>query len=191
MSKYKNLKTNSSQNFILKGFNSIQIGLYIVLGAYLFKLFLQGFLSDDSLLGMMSIEIIEMIGLGITSLVFILSALAIFFSNRRRLRKTGNKVWNSNSKKHFLKFFLTVVVGIVVLTLFQNLGFTAYLAPFLLTFFALLLLILNSKKKQAYYFIAIIGFVLAILSILIPSYWYSSLLIVGATFFVYGVVVKE
>ena len=34
MASRKNLTTNTAQNFILKGFNSIQIGLYMLMGVY-------------------------------------------------------------------------------------------------------------------------------------------------------------
>ena len=61
MAKSKNLQPNTNVNFILKGVNSIQIGIYFLLFAYFTKSLVDGFLSDSSMLGMMSIEIIESI----------------------------------------------------------------------------------------------------------------------------------
>ena len=62
MGKSKNLQANNSQNFILKGLNSIQVGLYFLLSVYILKSLLEAFLSDESFLAMMSIQIIENIG---------------------------------------------------------------------------------------------------------------------------------
>ena len=54
----KNLTVNTTQNFILKGFNSIQIGLYILLASYVINDSILGFIADSNPLGMLSIEII-------------------------------------------------------------------------------------------------------------------------------------
>ena len=88
MPKNKNLQPNSEVNFILKGVNSIQIGIYFLLFAYLTKQILSGFISDSSMLGMMSIEIVEvmLISLGIFFVIF--SYFALFFSSRRTCRKS-------------------------------------------------------------------------------------------------------
>ena len=61
MASNKNLTTNTAQNFILKGFNSIQIGLYMLLGVYVINAAILGFIADSNPLGMLSIEIIESI----------------------------------------------------------------------------------------------------------------------------------
>ena len=59
MSKKKDLHDNFSLNFVLRSFNSVQIGLYLLLGAYLLKSSLQNFIADENPMGMLSIEIIE------------------------------------------------------------------------------------------------------------------------------------
>ena len=61
MASSKNLTTNTAQNFILRGFNSIQIGLYMLLGVYVINAAILGFIADSNPLGMLSIEIIESI----------------------------------------------------------------------------------------------------------------------------------
>ena len=59
MASNKNLSTNTTQNFKLRGFNSIQIGLYILSGVYVINAAILGFIADSNPLGMLSIEIIE------------------------------------------------------------------------------------------------------------------------------------
>lgn len=191
MGKNKNLKENTSQNFILRGLNSIQVGLYVLLGAYLLKFFLTGFVSGELPIGMMSIEIIEVLGLSVVILVFLFSTLAIFFSGRRHARRSGYKVWNSISKKHFWTYFLLILLGVVVLKTINSFGLISYLAPTFFAYLSLILLVLNKQRKQPYYLISGINFLLAILVFLIPSYWYSALLITGVTFLVYGIIVRK
>jgi len=190
MGKNKNLTTNSDQNFILKGFNSIQIGLYILLGAYLIKSLLQNFIADENPIGMMSIEIIEVLSLSIVILVILFSTLAIFFSSRRQSRRSHHKVWNKKSKTHFWKFITLTIIGLLVLNYMHNSGYIKYLSPGFLLYFGLMLILLNSKKKKPYYLLAVISMILSVLVFLIPTYWYSSLLIVGVGFLVYGIMKK-
>ena len=190
MANKRNLLENNSQNFILKGFSSIQISLYILLGAYLINALLESFLSDVSPLGMMSIQIIESICFLFIILVFILSMLAVFFSSRRTTRKENIKVWNKVSKQHFLNFLMIVLPGIFFLSLIKNLGIN-YLTPFFLLYLGFVLAILNSKKKKNYYLLAAIPILLSVVVYIIPTYWYSSLLIVGGSFFVFGLINRK
>tara|TARA_R110002073_G_scaffold293194_2_gene458772 strand:- start:51975 stop:52550 length:576 start_codon:yes stop_codon:yes gene_type:complete len=191
MGKNRNLKHNSSQNFILKGLNSIQVGLYILLGSYLLKSSLQNFLSDSNPMMMMSIEIIEIICLVIVAFVLLFSSLAIFFSSRRNTRKFGFKVWNEKSKKHFQTFLLLMLPGLFFLMMIKNQGYITYTTPFFLIYLGGAMALFNQKKKKEYYLLAAISVLLSALVFLIPTYWYSALLILGVGFLVYGSVVRK
>ena len=79
MASRKNLTTNTAQNFILKGFNSIQIGLYMLMGVYVINAAILGFIADSNPLGMLSIEIIESICMFMVVLVGFFSMFAVFF----------------------------------------------------------------------------------------------------------------
>ena len=94
----KNLTENTTQNFILKGFNSIQIGLYILLASYVINASILGFVAEENPMGMLSVEIIESICLFMIVLVGFFSMLAVFFSSRRASRKAGEMVWNAASR---------------------------------------------------------------------------------------------
>ena len=139
----------------------------------------------------MSIEIIENAGLLFIVLLILLSGLAVFFSNRRRLRKSGEKIWNKATKKELLTYYVLSILGFVLLFAQKNSSFAIYLSPALLLYFGLILIGLNNQKKKPMYLMAGISIVLAVLSFLIPTYWYSSLLIVGAAFIVYGIMIKK
>lgn len=191
MGKNRNLKHNSSQNFILKGLNSIQVGIYILLGSYLLKSSLQNFLSDSNPMMMMSIEIIEVICIAIVVFVLVFSSLAIFFSSRRNTRKFGFKVWNEKSKRHFQTFLLFMLPGLFLLMMIKSQGYIAYITPFFLIYLGGAMTLFNQKKKKEYYLLVTISVLLGVLVFLIPTYWYSALLILGASFLVYGITVRK
>ena len=50
---------------------------------------------------------------------------------------------------------------------------------------------LNKKRTQAPWLMTVLALALAMLTIFIPMYWYSALLILGIAFVVYGMTVKK
>lgn len=191
MAKNKNLQPNSDINFILKGVNSIQIGIYFLLFAYLIKNLLEGFLSDSSLLAMMSIEIIEfqITGLGFVFVIF--SYFALFFSSRRTCRKNNQKFWSKPTKATFwITFVLTIVVAFA-LSYFNSTGFSIQLVSIFFLLYGIYLIFFNFRKKKQLRLFGIICLALAVLTFLIPTYWYNALLIIGVSHIVYGLIVKR
>ena len=190
MASRKNLTTNTAQNFILKGFNSIQIGLYILLASYVINDSILGFVAEENPMGMLSVEIIETICLFMVVLVGFFSMLAVFFSSRRASRKAGDMVWNAASKKQFLSYFVSFIVGVFLLVFAKNSAIN-YATPFFLLYLGLVLSVLNTQRKKEYYLLVAVAILLAIVVYIIPTYWYSSLLIVGGSFFVYGIAIRK
>ena len=186
MASSKNLTTNTAQNFILKGFNSIQIGLYMLLGVYVINAAILGFIADSNPLGMLSIEIIESICMFMVVLVSFFSMFAVFFSSRRAARKAGVAVWNAASKKQFGLYALAVILGMFLLSLAKNTAVN-YATPFFLGYVGLLMALFNAQRKKAYDLLVALCLVLAVVVVVIPTYWYSSVLILGGSFFVYGI----
>lgn len=186
MARAKNLLKNTTQNFILKGFNSIQIGLYIILGAYAIEATILGFIGEENPLGMLSIEIIESICMFLILLVVFFSMFAVFFSSRRAARKSGMAVWNTASKKQVGLYVFAMVLGLFLLSLAKNMAVN-YATPFFLGYLGLFMALVNSERKKIYDLLVVVSFLLAVVVFVIPTYWYSSLLILGASFFVYGI----
>lgn len=191
MSKNKNLHDNFSLNFVLRSFNSIQIGGYILLAAFLLKSSLLGFIADENPMGMLSIEIIEILQIGIVVLVALFSSLALFFSARRQARKFQFKLWNKKTKRYFWYYFLGLFIGIVVLNFITNSGNINFLIPVFLVYYGALLVVLNPKRKKVLYLISAICLLLSFIVFIIPTYWYSSLLILGTSHVVYGLVNRQ
>lgn len=174
-------------NFLLKGFNSIQIGIYFLISAYLIKSMIVGFLVDDTAMMLMSVQLIEFFIIGVLCVLFLFSSLALFYSNRRSSRKQKVKIWNPGSKKRCWIYLTHFIIGLSILILFYSNGLYNYIVPAGLVIYTILLITLSNSDK-AFYLLAFIGLLLAITSFVIPSYWYSSILLLGVAHFVYGVI---
>lgn len=179
-----------SSNFALKGFTSIQIGLYFLLASYLIKIILEGFLIDDNPMGMLSAEILEYMITSICIILFIFSSLALFFSAKRRAKKQEIPLWNSNSKSVFWKYLASFLVLFIALIFLMNQGFIDVITPIFLIFYGFILLLINPKSNQNIRIIAGICLLLAVICFLIPNYWFASMSILGIAHITYGISIK-
>jgi L-asparagine transporter-like permease len=191
MSKNKNSYDNLSLNFVLRSFNSVQVGLYFLLAAFLIKSSLENFIADNNPMGMMSIEIIEILILFVVIFMILFSSFALLFSGRRQAKKYQYKLWNGTTKKYFLSYLILSVLGIVLLKMIVSSGNTEFLAPIFLVYYGIFLAIMNSKKKKILYLISGLSGILAFLVFIIPTYWYSALLILGTGHIIYGLVNRK
>jgi len=107
MRKNTYLHDNNDVNLILKGFTSVLIGIYMIIGVYLIQTILTGFLIDDNPLGMLSAEIIELFCIGILFLVFLGTSVALIFGGRRIAKKFQYRLWNSKTTTSSHALFYT------------------------------------------------------------------------------------
>ena len=184
------MDNNNLVNFSLKGFTSILIGAYIFIAGYAINTILNGFLIDDNPMGMLSVEIIEILIISIILFVFIFSSLALFFKGKRLAKKNNYKLWNTETKNSFRTYIIGIVIIIISLFVLNNLGLIDYLTPISLILYGILLFILKNKERKNILILSCLTIFLAIICILIPSYWYSSLSILGIAHIAYGVAVK-
>ena len=187
---FMNKHDNFQVNFSLNGIASIQVGVYIMIAAYLIKNILDGFLVDDSSMGMLSPEIIEVLLIAITIFTFIFSSFALYFKARRASKIFQNQLWNAKTKTAFLIFVLSFSVMFSGSILLMRQGFIDYITPVFLILYAVLLLIFKNKERKNLLIISGICLLLAIVCFLIPTYWHSSLFILGVAHIAYGVVIK-
>ena len=141
-------KEHISENFALKGFTSIQIGLYFLLASYLIKIILEGFLIDDNPMGMMSAEILEYLIGSICVFLFVFSSFALFFSAKRRAKKQEIPLWNSSSKSIFWKYLASFLVLFIALIFLMNQGFIDVITP-IFFYFLWIHIVVNQSKKQS------------------------------------------
>lgn len=181
---------NSQIHFSLKGFTSILIGAYFLLGSYVIKTLLNGFLIDDNPASVLSVKTIEVAIIVISFLVFLFSSLAIFFSGKRNAKKSQIKLWNPKTKTALWKYIVGILFIFTTLFVLLNAGFIDYLTPIFLIFYAILLFIFKNKERENILILSGLCVLFATVCLLIPSYWYSSLSILGIAHITYGVVVK-
>jgi hypothetical protein len=182
---------NFQLNFSLKGYSSIQIGLYFLLAAFSIKKLLEGFLIDDSPIGMLSAEIIEILVLSIIFFTIVLSALALFFKGRRKARRQKYNLWNTKTKKKSHAFLTSFIIIFSVLIVLTTQDFADYIAPTFLFLYGISLLFLKSKKSKNLFVLSGISLLLTMICILVPNYWYSSIYILGIAHIAHGLVVKN
>lgn len=187
----KNTTANKDKNhFKLTGFTSILIGGYFIISGYILETILKGFLIDDNPMGMLSAEIIEILAVIIIFLDFLFSSLALFFSGKRNAKKQDNQLWNSLTKKATKTYFILVFLIFAILIFLMSFGKIDSIPPIFLTLYAILLFVLKHKKRKNIVVLSGLSVLLAIMCFLIPTYWASSLSILGIAHVAYGIAVK-
>lgn len=187
MSKHDNFEVN----FSLKGFASIQIGIYFLVTAYVIKNILDGFLIDDNPAGMLSVEIIEMLIIGLVFFTLLLSSFALYFKGRRASKKYHHTLWNGKTKTAFWKYIIVFLIIFITLFLLMKQGFIDFITPVFLILYGILLLFFRNKNRKNLIILTLISILLAVVCFVIPSYWYSSLFILGIAHITYGVIHKN
>ncbi len=182
---------NFEVNFSLRGAAAIQIGIYFLITVYCLQSILQGFLIDDNIAGMLSVEIIEGIGFGLLILFFLLSGMALFFKAKRRSKTFQFKIWNAKTKKTASIVLSSVFVILLLVNTALNMGYIDAIAPVFLLCYGALLLALHNKQRSGLLLVAGICLLLTITCLVIPSYWYSSFLILGIAHITYGIMIKS
>ena len=177
-------------NFSLKGFTSILIGAYFFIAGYLIKTILESFLIDNNAMGMFSPEIIEVVVIAIVFFHFLFSSLALFFSGKRNAKKFQHQLWNRETRVALRKYTLQILFFFVGLITLMNAGFIEYITPLFLSLYGILLFLFKNKQRKNLLILSSLSILLAVVCFLIPSYWYSSISILGIAHITYGVVVS-
>jgi hypothetical protein len=186
MAKNKNLIKNTAYNFKLIKRALFFIGVYIILGALLIKTIINGFSTDSSPFGFLTVNFLEYFITIITLLVFLFSLLALFFGNRRYQRKIGFKIWNTNSFKSFeMLLFLIVINYLVAFSLLRS-GLENYIIPSFLIGYGVVLSILNFSKTASLYYFSVSSFCLGILALFL-GFGIDFLFILGCFHIIYGI----
>lgn len=181
---------NTSQlNFSLAGFTSIQIGIYILLAAFAIETLLLDFLDADTL-GLSSETNLVIAIATITFFALLFSFFALFFRGKRNAKEEQLQLWNQKSVATFWIILIAFLSIYGLLFLVYNQNFEDYITPTFLIFYGLLLFVFHQKERKNLLIISGICLFLAIICFMIPTYWYSSLVILGLAHITYGVVVK-
>jgi Na+/H+ antiporter NhaD/arsenite permease-like protein len=129
--------------------------------------------------------------ISIPILVFLLSTFTLYFSGKKAAKKTQNKLWNAKTKIVFKKYSFGFCLIFLVLAVLFYIELTNYYIPVFLILYGILLFLLKNKKRKDFLILSGVSVLLGVLCFLIPSYWHSSLSILGIAHIAYGVVVKD
>ncbi|WP_026775288.1 hypothetical protein [Polaribacter sp. Hel_I_88] len=182
--------TTSQLNFSLIGFTSIQIGIYILLAAYAIETLLLNFMETDTLGLSSEINLVIAIA-SITFFTVLFSFFAMFFKGKRNAKKQQLQLWNQKSISTFWIIFVSFLAIYGILYLFYTQNLEDFITPTFLIFYGLLLFAFHKKERKNLLIISGICILFSIICFMIPSYWYSALVILGVAHITYGVVVKE
>ena len=184
----KNDNSNTS-NFLIRGFSSIQIGLYILLSSYLIKSSLDGYVLDGYLDNELSTTQIELFIQILVILTVLFSGLTMYFFGFQQSKKSNQDLWNKKSKESALKFSVLFSALLALLIFLNSEGKIEFIVPAFLFGFAIHHL-LQSKFLKENLLIPGLCILLGIVCIVIPSYWYPSLLMLGIAFITLGISAK-
>jgi len=123
-------------------------------------------------------------------LMFLFSSLALFFKGRRKAKKLQYNLWNTKTTINFWKYLVNFFLMFLLLIFLKNQGLIDYLTPTFLILYGLLLLLLRTENSKNLFILTGICALLAIICFVIPTYWYSSIYILGVAHITYGVVLK-
>lgn len=181
----------NSNPYVLKGFTSMLIGGYIFIGSYVLKTILDKFLLENKTLETLSNRGIELIIISVILLIFIISTFTIYNRGKKNSEKLKYNSLNVASKNAIKKYLIGFLIMTITLLFLFKFDFNNYITPIFLIFYGFLLYFLKNNKRKDFLMLAGLSVLLGALCFLIPSYWYSSLTILGIAHITYGVVVKE
>ena len=184
-----NQNNTFASNFRVNGIVSISIGLYFLAAAYLIKSSLDGYVLDGYSSGKLSEASIPLFIGMMTVLTLLFSGFTIYFFARHRSRIQKQALWNSPTQQAALRYGMAlVIIGIVLFTL-KAYGSNEFLVPAFLIGFALHSLWQTGLRKEQL-LIPGLCVLLTAVCLVIPSYWYPSLLMLGVAYITRGIAYK-
>lgn len=178
---------NSTAPFSFKGLNSLLIGLIILTNSYFIKRLLDKANLKKQALHLDNTQQLETIILIITGLTFLLFPIAIYVVEKIKTKKLNRNNVPSTSIQKLLKYTLTLTVLFVLLVMIKQMGFYLYITPLFLLLYGLILVLFGFKEDKNMLLLSGSCLLFAIITLLIPTYWYYALVILGIAHITYGV----
>ncbi|MEO9571311.1 MAG: hypothetical protein ABJH82_05070 [Polaribacter sp.] len=175
------MQDNLQNNFTLKNLTSILIGGLILAFSYFLKTTLDAILLDDS---------VNNVIFGFIITLIVLSTLILFVDGKKTANKNKTTLWNTKTKLATKKYLICFAFILSILALLLNLEYLAYLTPTFLILYGVLLFLFKNNKRKNLLVLSGLCLLLATMCFLIPSYWYSSISIIGIAHIAYGVVTR-
>ena len=159
----KDLMNKSTQFISLSGLSGVLAGAYALIGAhYLIRTNTGAYVSVDSSL-FQQLVLVALV-------VLVVSLITAYIFTVNKAKKTGEKVWNSSSKRLLINFFIPLVTGgILALLLFEK-GYYDLIAPTTLIFYGMACLNASKYTLRDVRYLGITEIILGLLSVAFSNY---------------------
>jgi len=188
MAKNRNLIRNTSYNFKLRKRPSLFTGTYIILATLIIKLTIEGFTTEASPFGFLTVNYLESFIVIITVLTFLFSLLALFFGNRKHQRKIGFKLWNRNSKKSLLLVITFVALLYFIEFYLLRIGEEQFIIPTFLIGYGIILMSLNFSRSKMLFIFSMISICIGFIPLFVEGFGFYSLFTLGISHYVFSFV---
>lgn len=112
ISQIKNMMSKSSRFISLSGLSGILAGIYSLIGAYAAHTILTdaNYIAKPLNRPILSYDVTEQLFI-IAALVIVLSISTAIFFSKRKSKKSGEKIWDTTSKRLVVNFLIPLVTG--------------------------------------------------------------------------------
>lgn len=184
-------KNSYDPHFSFKGFCSLFIGIIILIVSYTIQYSLEkGNLIHD-ILALKSKHQIQNFNILLVSIAFFLFPISVFSAEKIKNKKLGLLKIHQNTIKILFKYTLTLIALFIVLIIINQNTLFNYITPIFLVFYSCILLVFEQRKQPDLYIMVGVCLFLTLITLMIPSYWYYSLYILGIAHITYGINNKE
>lgn len=138
ISEIKNMMRKSSRFISLSGLSGILAGVYSLIGAYLANQVIRdirtdSYAVDSNLLTNSATEKLLVIAL----IVITISIITGIFFTQKKSKKSGEKIWNSSSKRLVGNFLFPLIIGGIFCLILLQKKYVGLIAPSTLVFYGL------------------------------------------------------
>ncbi|PKD20411.1 hypothetical protein APR41_14130 [Salegentibacter salinarum] len=141
ISDIKHLMSRSSRFISLSGLAGVFAGCYAILGTVVAEILLAEHNSAIASLRLSSINAEILMRLFLVAIaVLVLAIVTAVFLTTRKAKKTGEKTWDSTSKRLLINFFAPLTAGGIFCLVLLQYGLIGLIAPCMLIFYGLALI---------------------------------------------------
>jgi|SaaInl59LU_5_DNA_1037362.scaffolds.fasta_scaffold58270_1 hypothetical protein len=177
--------------FSFRGLSSVLIGIVILIFSYGIQYAIEDGNFNDKMLVLKGKHQIRNFNILMVIIAFLLFPISIFSAEKIKSKKLGLHKIHQNIIKVLFKYTLTLCGLFIILIIISQNSFFSYITPVFLVFYSCILAVFEQKKQQDLFLIVGLCLFLSLITIMIPSYWYYSLYILGVAHITYGINNKE
>lgn len=174
-------------NFSFTGLTSIFLGSHFLIVAFIIKSIIDDAKLRGEGLRYNYSSLTETYVIIIVIVAFLLFPSSILFTENRKAKKRGYQCLNPTTKRVLIRYSLTLITLFVILFFIGRQELYNYIVPCFLITYSVILFVFERKEYRNVLIISGICILFSIICIIIPSYWYYSLFILGVAHLTYGI----